>query len=364
MKRYLAVLSVVLLSFTSCISSVEEDEKYVVSQEGFYFLNEGQWGQDNATLGYYSTKTDTYSDSWWSALNTSVRPHLGDVGNSLLVTSRFVCAAVNGSNLIEVCTRDGAHLATLEIPSPRCMATDGSFAYISSYAGDGQVFKVDLTTLGVVGQVNVGYEPEGLCVVGTKLFVGNSGGYHGYESSISVIDIASFREEERIQIQDACNFYGGFTLMPDGTSILVNASGNYYDIPANSFVFDTKTRRVSRYYDFPATYSCTVNGKTYVLASAFSYDTYSYVYSSCIIGNDLEPSDFPIPNDEFYAMSSVAGLWVSPVTGDIYIADAGNYTSPGYLMRYDKEGSFIKKYTVGVCPGHLEWDIRLVKQDQ
>ena len=46
------------------------------------------------------------------------------------------------------------------------------------------------------------------------------------------------------------------------------------------------------------------------------------------------------------------GLMVHPTTGDIYVMDATNYVSSGWLFCFDKDGNFKWKTSTGDIPGH------------
>lgn len=74
----------------------------------------------------------------------------------------------------------------IEIPNCRYIVFDKEYAYVSSYVSPvqidpnaplGAVFKVDTTTLEVVDEVTVGYQPEEMEIRFGKLYVANSGGY-------------------------------------------------------------------------------------------------------------------------------------------------------------------------------------------
>ena len=66
----------------------------------------------------------------------------------------------------------------------------------------GAVYRVNLNTLAITGQVVVGYQPEEMVVKGERLYVANSGGYMkpNYERTVSVIDLKSFTEVDKIEV--------------------------------------------------------------------------------------------------------------------------------------------------------------------
>ena len=48
-------------------------------------------------------------------------------------------------------------------------------------------------------------------------------------------------------------------------------------------------------------------------------------------------------------------LYVSPVSGDLYLADAIDYQQPGIVYRYSAEGELIDEFYVGVNPSSFGW---------
>ena len=334
--------------------------------KGFYFLNEGQWGKNNASLGYYDFSKASYTDGWWLAINPGVRGSLGDVGNDIAVSGNWLLAVINSSNLLEICDRDGKHLGEVEIPNGRMAIIDGDIAYVTSYADDGYVAKVDLAQKKVLATCKTGHEPEGLAIVDGKLYALNSCGYHtdytgggnNEESSISIIDLTTFKETEKVKL-GVCNAYSPLTVLPDGKTFFINSSGDYNAVKPTSILFDTTEKKVSKNFGFGGTYADVYDGKLYIFDTSFSYTTFEWENSNCV----YDPATgsigaFPIDEEEFEVYGAPTGIWINQTNGDIYIADKGNYTSPAFLYRYDKAGQQKEKINVGVCPGHLAWDWR------
>lgn len=334
--------------------------------KGFYFLNEGQWGKNNATLGYYDFSASSYKDEWWSSINPSVRDGLGDVGNDVAVSGDWLLAVINSSNLLEICNRDGVHIAAVEIPNCRMVKIEGDIAYVTSYADEGYVAKVDLNERKVVATCKTGHEPEGLAIIGKTMYVLNSCGYHtdftgggnNEEASISIIDLESFSEVEKSML-GIYNAYSPLTVLPDGKTFFINSSGDYNAVKPTSILFDTTEKKVTRNFGFGGAFADVFDGKLYIFDTSFSYTTFEWENSNCVydpVSGSI--SDFPVDEEEFESYGAPTGIWIDQTNGDIYIADKGNYTSPAFLYRYDKTGTQVAKINVGVCPGHLAWDWR------
>ena len=149
------------------------------------------------------------------------------MGNDLAIYGSRLYAVVNCSNKVEVmdaatCVRIGQ----IEIPNCRYIKFHEGYAYVTSYAGPvvidpeyeqlGYVAKVDTLTLREEARCTVGFQPDGLEIVDGKIYVANSGGYRvpNYERRVSVIDLATFKVEEEIDIDInlqyvCCDSHGG-----------------------------------------------------------------------------------------------------------------------------------------------------------
>ena len=69
---------------------------------------------------------------------------------------------------------------------------------------------------------SVGYQPEGVAVLGGKVYVANSGGYNWvHDNRISVVDLASFKLEKNIELP----FANLNHLLSDGSNLWVNSYG-------------------------------------------------------------------------------------------------------------------------------------------
>ena len=124
-------------------------------------LCEGLWGMDNSSLSLIDNGVLT--NRWFQQQNPG--RHLGDTGNDILqVNDTLIAISVNWSNIVQYIRPDGTAIAATEnIPNNRRLATDhNGFLYVTSYADNGYVAKVDLRTKQVVDTCHVGREPEGI----------------------------------------------------------------------------------------------------------------------------------------------------------------------------------------------------------
>ena len=194
----------------------EEEEVGETRQDsilGFYLLNEGNMGSNKCTMDFYDYATGTYTRNVYGNANPSAVKELGDVGNDLRIYGSRMWAVINCSNKIEVMeARTARRVGQVNLANCRYIAFHEGYAYVSSYAGPvqinpdyeqkGIVVKIDTATLEKVDTCIVGFQPDRLDITGGKIYVANSGGYMfpNYENTVSVIDLATFREEKRIPV--------------------------------------------------------------------------------------------------------------------------------------------------------------------
>ena len=188
MRQATLYLFFILMLLSSCrhddyiIYSIDEDTggKTVKSEiMGMYLLNEGNMGSNKCTLDYLdlsgNTETVHYYRNIYAERNPSTVKELGDVGNDLKIHDNKLWMVINCSNKVEVATADSCRrLAKIDIPNCRYIAFDDNYAYVSSYVGPvqistntqlGRVYKIDTRTYQKVDSIEVGYQPEELCIV-------------------------------------------------------------------------------------------------------------------------------------------------------------------------------------------------------
>ena len=367
---YLALMAMLLLSACRDDDVIFIPERVDVSQPeftsvaGFYLLNEGNMGSNKATLDRYDYGTGVYERNIFGNANPTVPKEMGDVGNDLGIYGGKLYAVINCSNKVDVMDAASARkVGQIDIPNCRYIRFHDGYAYVSSYAGPvvidpdyeqrGFVAKVDTTTLQVVDTCVVGFQPDGLEIVGGRLYVANSGGYMvpNYENTLSVIDLASFSEVERVPI--AINLQ---LVLGDRRGILwVVSRGDYYDETSDIYAYDTRKRRIVGQMHCPAS-NCWMDGDSlYVISNQWDAVTAKRTVSYAIVNT----ASLEVVNRSFITDGTEAdirvpyGIAVNPVTKDILITDARNYVSPGYLLCYSADGVLKWRVRTGDIPAHF-----------
>ena len=330
---------------------------------GFYLLNEGDMGSNKASLDYYDYD-GTYFRDIFAFANPSVPKEMGDVGNDLKIYGSRLYAVINCSNKIDVMDKWTAKkLGQINIPNCRYIRFHEGYAYVTSYAGPvqinpnyeqlGYVAKIDTATLQEVARCIVGMQPDELEILDGKIYVANSGGYMSpnYENTVSVIDIATFAETERIEV--AVNLH---RLRADSHGKLwVSSRGDYYGASSRLYWIDTQSNRLGGSVDVAASNFHLDGDSLYLYSTEFNYEsmteevTYGIVD---VVKKELVTRNFITDGTEL-SIKTPYGIIVNPLTKDIYVTDARNKVTPGTLYCFDKDGKQKWNFRTGNIPAHF-----------
>lgn len=331
--------------------------------EGFYLLNEGNMGMNRASIDVFNYRTGNYTTDIYSERNPEVVKELGDVGNDIKIYGNKVYAVINCSNKVEVIDKWSAkRIKKIDIPNCRYVAFYKNKAYVSSYSGPvainpnaeiGFVAEIDTTSLEIKRKVTVGYQPEQMVVHDGKLYVANSGGYRvpNYDRTVSVIDLETFTETKKIDV--------GINLssmqIDSRGDIYVSSRGDYYTIPSNLYVIDSKTDEKKLQLDIPVSGMCLVDDLLYFYSVSWSYLTNSNKVTYGILDTKTKKiiSNKVITDGTDKQIMIPYGLQVNPETKEIYITDAQNYVVTGYIYCFTPEGKLKWKTTAGNIPAHM-----------
>ncbi len=350
---------------------VEVSRPEFTDVKGFFLLNEGNMNDNKSTLDYYDYTTGTYSRNIYPLFNPTVVMNLGDVGNDIQAYGSKIWAVINCSNKVTVMNRKRpTFIKDITIPNCRYIRFHKGYAYVTSYAGpvqkverkyqqQGYVAKIDTTTLEVVARCLVGYQPDELEIVDDKIYVANSGGYdlNNLETTISVIDIASFKEVERIDI--APNLH---RVRCDRRGVLwiTSRGGLIETMPPCLVAYDTRKRRVvARFDNFPVGDMWIDDDRLYTVGEAWNDEQQEW---SGMAFRIIDMATMTIVNDRFITDGTDAqfrhpyGVAVNPVTKDILVTDAMDYITPGWLRCYGQDGVMKWQVRTGDIPAHFLFD--------
>ena len=343
---------------------VEITAPQYTSVQGFYLLNEGNKDSNKATLDYYNFRTGRYTRNIFGFANPNVPKEMGDVGNDLGIYGSKLYAVINCSNKIDVMDKNTVKLiGQIDIPNCRFIKFYEGYAYVTSYAGPvvinpnyeqiGYVAKVDTTTLKVVDKCFVGFQPDELDIINGKIYVANSGGYMvpNYENTVSVIDIDTFTEEKRIEIDinlQCCR-------ADKHGNLWISSRGDYYDNPSRLYVYDTRHERLLKTFDTSVSSMWLDGDSLYVIGVQFSYVTMQNEVSYALINTSTleKVSNNFITDGTDKEITMPYSVAVNPITKEIYVTDAKDYVSPGRLYCFSPEGVKLWDVRTGDIPAHF-----------
>ena len=368
-------MSGVALGTLLCAAQATAREKIIV-------LDEGTWQSDNGRLTYFENGA-IVSNQWFRDVNGT---KLGDTPNDIIqINDNLLAIAVNWSNVIQFITPEGkAAGATEDVPNNRCLASDGKYVYVTSYAHTcgtahgtmdfekGFVAKIDVSDFKVTDAVEVGYEPEGIALYDGHLFVANSGGYafqedHDYGTTVSVIDAASMKVTRTVDT-GRINL---LTMSKSGQYLCIYSAGDYYNAGPCTIIMDCDAVLAGKpdadcfvTLDLASTHSCTAaDGNFYAMGSGYSYVSGGYEFNYNTIdpakvlasgGKEGTGTVFPgTVKADIAKMTMPYSIYVNPYTGYIYATDAGEYTAAGALYQWTPDGRLTGTFRTYINPGHI-----------
>jgi YVTN family beta-propeller protein len=300
-----------------------------------YIVNEGGFGQGNATLSYFDIDSARVSNDVFAAVNH--RP-LGDVGNSIQIRNGLAFIVVNNSHKIEIiAVADHRSTGTIDMGtgrSPRQMAfVNDSLALVTTMY-DNAVIPVNVTTGTLLPRIPVGGNPDGIAIAGGKAFVANSGGGSG--TTVSVISLANLTVTDTVTVGDNPI---KVHVSSDG-EVYVLCAGSYVpDTPAGIFVIDPQTAAVVD--------TIPLGGHVFEFALTSGGRGYIPVADSVLLLDTRTRS----VSGTFTRGTAFYALGVDPASGDVYAGDARNYVQPGSVTVFTSAGAVLRSFDVGIIPG-------------
>ncbi|MBT3268171.1 YncE family protein [Candidatus Poribacteria bacterium] len=315
---------------------------------GVYILNEGGFGQGNASLSFYDAATGALTESVFTAANG--RP-LGDTANDILRSGDQLWIVVNNSQTIEVVDiASHASVGTVTFDagaSPTTVAIDEAAgkAYVALRFGNA-LARIDTTSLAQEAVVEVGAMPQEVVLADGKAYVTNSG--FGAGTTVSVVDLATFTISSIIEVGTNPTA----VVARDG-KVVVLASGITWDSPDTPeddtapgaiVVIDTASDTVTNSLPLDSGASDRMelgpDGVAYFLTfgAVAKFDTNTQSVTADFITASAHGAG------AFY------GLSVNPDSGLIYVSDAKDYATSGDVYVFEPNGTFVRQFEADLLP--------------
>jgi len=270
---------------------------------------------------------------------------LGETPNQAVFFDGFVYVVNSiSADIMKIDPQSRQVVADIELPigsNPYYVAVNNDYCFVTGFVS-GSVYKIDLSTNSINGELNLGEFPEGVLYDDGHVYVTltafNPDDYSYGQGKIVVIDNADLSEVTRVNIGKNPQW---ISKAPDGNLHIV-CTGSYAESNGSVYIFDTGSNTVSDSILIggqPANLAISPTGIGYLAAGGwfdhgevYSYDTES--------GEILHGPSNPIH----------AGLGVTAVAadslGNLYTCDMGDDT----VSKFSTSGNFERNFGVGDGP--------------
>jgi len=350
-KTWMLILAV--MTWFGCDNGpgVDPPEAY---EMGVFIVNEGPFQNGTGSISFFDRTSGAVEHKIFQTANSGAV--LGNIVQSYEVHQERGYAVVNNAGKVEVVDADNFSTAgtITGLDQPRYfLGINDSKGYVSQWGAtgvDGSVQVVDLMTLTVTASISTGSGAGRMLMNGDKVYVVNGGGF-GSDNTVSVINTATDEVEATITVGDNPN------------SLQLDANGKLWVLCGGRKVYDPMT--------FELDTAASTRGALYRINTQsnaeelnFAFDDVSASPSNLIVNqagttlyygyagsvyaqnvNENTPATTAFIGRDFY------GMGIDPASGYIYGADAGDFTSPGQVIRYDgSTGAAIDTLEADVIP--------------
>ncbi len=343
MKIKAFIYSLLLFFIYSCNkdgSPVYEMDGSVTNDGSVYILNEGTFGQSNASIDRYDMSDLTVERGVFQKKNGSSP---GDVVLSMTADDDEFYVVVNNSGSIHICDSEMQKKSTISgFRSPRFLQKISSTtAYVTNFllsTGNNEIDVVDLLQQSIVGKINVSGWCEQVMLIDDHVYVLNPGADKMLKIDISSHEIVSEQVLSRQPL----------SMQLDQNNMLwVLSTGGFNEqIPAltqldPSSLEIVKTLEFNSLDDFPS-WLCTNAAKD----SLFYIN--NGIYALSINDNNL-PNEALIQNNMtyMYAMS------LDPTSNTLFVSDGKDFQRQGEISHFKTTGELINQFECGVGPGNF-----------
>lgn len=336
------------------------EEQFEQTGKGVLILCEGNYNSGNASLSYYDTETHKVENGIFQRANDR---KLGDTGQSIILKDGVAYIAMENSGIVwkidaktfrvmgQLTTNDTEHMI-----NPRFVHfVSNDKAYITDlYAPYITVFNPQ--TMKYVGSISTGQTGmNGYCSTEEMVQVDNEvfTNCWSYSRNILIIDT----QRDAVCDSIVLGSWQPKSMVVDANKKLWVITDGGYSTETESFSdnvphlyrINPKTREVE--VDLPMS---TDESTVQIALSPDKNTLYMLnndVYQMSVTSNRLPDNPFLLaPVDSNGKRHKLYGIGINPTNGEIYVADAVDYRQSGVVYRYDRNGTPIDNFRVGILP--------------
>ena len=337
------------MSFASCIDDDDEPEPIIDPVDyPAYILNEGLWGANNANITSFmpNYKAENLSDVYLKMNNQQ----MGDVANAMMEEDDNIYVVLNGSKYVARLDMGVKELARYTFPetegAPRCIDVEDDYAYVTQYGG--QVSKLNIEDMTLVGTFKGGDNLEGIVEKNGKLYVANSytvdgSGNYEYKKEVFVIDAKTMTLEKTISVVD-----NPTKMYEINDKVYLISVGNYADVAGALQIIDTQSNTARTILNDVTKITEGHNGVIYGVRS--TYDENWQLTNSFFLyspkADEVSHTSFLKDAPSSFATDAIYMLEVDEETGFIYVGTS-DYTTNGTIYQFDQSGKFVQSFDSG-----------------
>lgn len=347
--KLLSVLLLSLFVFNSCKKDDPVEEPPLGDYEnGFFIVNEGNFGSGNASITFVSNDYATVEQNVYQTVNSEA---LGDTAQSIFMNDDKAYIILNASNKIEVVNRYTMEsIATIDggnISNPRYMETYNGFGYVSNWgstsdSNDDFISVIDLSTNTVVGTISVTLGPEKIMLIGEKIYVAMKGAW-GTNNKITVIDANTNLVITSIAVGDNPN-----SMLVKGNDLYVVSGGISWPTHTAGQIdkIDLSSHTVTKTWEMEET-----EHPKFLTTSASSlyYELAGEVYKWDGVSTNLPTT----------SEASLAGSYYGFAIQDnlLFTTNAADYVSEGSLEIFNlNTNTSVQVVTTGIIPNGIAFN--------
>lgn len=307
-------------------------------EEGFFILNEGNFGTGNSSLDFFHPDSGMLR-SVYAAANGGLSP--GDVLQSMVkIDDRFLLVLNNSGKILSVSEEDASFQNSLEgLTSPRYILSLASDrAYVSDlFANEISIFNP--TTMTITGTVPTGGWSERMVRVGNFVYA------------------AMMTRDRILRIDAATNaVVDSFDTGREPEGLLADDAGNLYILGTGGFGTG-----------FPEIRKVQTPGggilQQWIVGDIGDYvndlgisPAEDYLYWLGPGGVYRMSTTASTPPDSPWLETPAGSYWYAlevdrEGSGEILIGDAKDFVSQGEVLRYSAQGTLLDQQTCGISPG-------------
>ena len=352
--------AVVLLAACSNSDPGTEEEAFNTSERGVFVLCEGNFNAGNATLSYYDPKTREVQNAVFQRANDR---RLGDTGQSISLRGNTAYIAVENSGIIwaidastfrvrgQMTTGQTEHMTNPRyihfLSDHKAYVTDLYAPYVTVFNPQSMTYIASIST----------EQPEAFGYSSTEQMV--QYGHEVFTNCWSYSNKLLILDSERDVLADSITLSSW-----QPKSMALDARGKLWVVTDGGYATDEDSfgDNIPHLYRIDAASHLIELDQTLdtdessVQLATNPEGTVLYLINNDVYRMGIEDTHLPVrpfisaERNERGLRHKLYGIGVDPQTGEIYVADAVDFSQSGVVRRYTAEGILIDQFRVGINP--------------